>query len=81
MRDGASLLMKERFSSDKAVFYVCEKCHDLAMFDEFEGRPRCPICGEKMKIAKIELSYAFKLFLDELKSCGINPKIILKDKF
>lgn len=78
---GASMLMKERFGADKATFYVCNKCDDLAMFDEFEGLPKCPICGEKSNISKIELAYAFKLLLDELKSSGINTKISLENKF
>lgn len=78
---GASMLMKERFSSDRAEFYVCNKCKNLAIFDEFDGRAKCDICGEKTNVSKIELAYAFKLLLDELKSCGINPKLILKDKF
>lgn len=78
---GASLLMKERFSSDKALFYVCNKCRGLAIYNEFDGRAECPICGEKSEISRIELAYAFKLLLNELKSCGINPKLLLKNKF
>lgn len=78
---GASLLMKERFSSDNAIFYVCNKCKGLAIFNEMRGITECPVCGEKTDISKIELAYAFKLLLNELKSCGINPKLLLKSKF
>ncbi len=78
---GASLLVKERFSSDKTIEYVCEKCGDLAIFDRYKNKPFCLVCGEKSTISPIELSYAFKLFLDELKSLGIKTKLELKDKY
>jgi DNA-directed RNA polymerase subunit B len=40
----------------------------------------CPICGEDAPITLIEMSYAFKLLLDELKSLVIYPKLIIKSK-
>ncbi len=78
---GASLLMKERFDSDRVEVYVCERCGDIAAFNYFKGKSSCISCEEKAKVHRIELSYAFKLFLEELKSMGIKPKLILKDKF
>lgn len=78
---GASLLMKERFDSDRVEVYVCEKCGDIAAFNYFKNKPYCISCEEKSKVHKIELSYAFKLFLEELKSIGIKPRLELKDKF
>lgn len=78
---GASLLLKERFSSDKTYIYVCEKCGSMAIEDTIRNRKYCPVCEETEKISKVEVSYAFKLFLDELISLGIWPKIKLKDKF
>lgn len=78
---GASLLMKERFDSDRVEVYVCEKCGDIAAFNYFKGKPYCTNCEDKSKVHLIELSYAFKLFLEELKSIGVKPKLELKDKF
>jgi len=78
---GASLLMKERFDSDKVEVYVCEKCGGIAAFNYFKNKPDCISCEEKAEVHRIEISYAFKLFLEELKSMGIKPKLILKDKF
>jgi len=77
---GASLLMKERFDSDKAIIWVCERCGDIAIHDVYKNKAYC-LCGEKTKVSPIELSYAFKLFLDELKSLHIRPKLKLKDKY
>ncbi len=77
---GASLLMKERFDSDKAIIWACERCGDIAIHDVYKNKAYC-LCGEKTKVSPIELSYAFKLFLDELKSLHIRPKLKLKDKY
>jgi DNA-directed RNA polymerase subunit B len=77
---GASLLMKERFDSDKAIIWVCERCGDIAIHDVYKNKAYC-LCGEKTKVAPIEMSYAFKLFIDELKSLHIRPRLRLKDKF
>ena len=77
---GTSLLMKERFDSDRTVVWVCERCGNVAVYDNYKNRAYC-LCGEKSKIAPIEMSYAFKLFLDELKSMHIRPRLVLKDKY
>ncbi len=78
---GASLLLKERFDSDKTVVHICENCGLLAVNDSFRSRQYCTRCGDNVEINAVELSYAFKLLLDELKSLCINPKLILGDKY
>lgn len=78
---GASLLLKERFDSDKTIVPVCENCGLIAIHDEFKNRSYCNICGENVEISNIEISYAFKLLMDELKSLGIYPKLVLKNKY
>jgi len=78
---GSSLLLKERFDSDKTVVPVCESCGIIAVRNEFKDKNYCPICGDNVKISMIEISYAFKLMLDEFKSLGIYPKLILKSKY
>lgn len=75
---GASLVLKERFDSDKTVVPICSECGLVAIFDKIKNRKVCPLCGET-KIADVEMSYAFKLMLDELKSMLIYPKIVLKE--
>jgi DNA-directed RNA polymerase subunit B' len=78
---GASLLLKERFDSDKTVVPVCESCGIIAIYNEFKNKSYCPICGENVEINNVEISYAFKLMLDEFKSLGVYPKMMLESKY
>ncbi|MEK6869442.1 MAG: DNA-directed RNA polymerase subunit B [Nanoarchaeota archaeon] len=78
---GASLLLKERFDSDKTVVPVCENCGLIAIRDEYKGKSYCTVCGENVEISDVEISYAFKLILDEFKSLGIYQRLHLEDKY
>ncbi len=78
---GASLMLKERFDSDKTIVYVCEKCGMLAINDTFKNTKHCLKCGSNVEITAVELSYAFKLLMDELKSLCVYPKLVLKSKY
>lgn len=78
---GASLLLKERFDSDKTTIYVCETCGMVAVFDSFKSKKYCLRCGASTDITAVEISYAFKLLLDELKSMVVYPKLLLKSKY
>ena len=77
---GATLLLKERFSSDQTTAYVCQGCGYLADPYFFNYKSKCPCCNST-KFEIIELAYAFKLFTNELKSLGINPKFKTKDRY
>lgn len=76
---GASLLLKERFDSDKTVVPVCEGCGLIAVYNKFRGEAVCPSCVNS-NVHMVEMSYAFKLLLDELRSLGIHPKLNLELK-
>lgn len=78
---GASLLLKERFDSDKIVLPVCEQCGLVAIEDHYKNRKYCLMCGEDVDINYIEMSYAFKLLLDEFRSLGVYSKLNLKNKY
>lgn len=78
---GASLLLKERFDSDKTIIPVCENCGIIAIYNEFKDVRYCPICGDNVEISDVEISYAFKLILDEFKSLGVYPQLKLKTKY
>ncbi|MBN1544160.1 DNA-directed RNA polymerase subunit B [Candidatus Woesearchaeota archaeon] len=78
---GASLLLKERFDSDRTIVPICEECGIIAVYNEFKNKSYCPICGENVEINNVEISYAFKLMLDEFKSLGVYPKMVLESKY
>ncbi len=79
---GASLLLKERFDSDKTVVPVCEKSGLIGYYDAKKGgKAVSPLYEDDSDMYNIELSYAFKLMLDEFMSLGVYPKMIIKRKF
>ncbi|MBI3036938.1 DNA-directed RNA polymerase subunit B [Candidatus Woesearchaeota archaeon] len=77
---GAAMLLKERFDADRTIVPVCENCGMVAIYDEFKRRSYCQVCGES-SISFIEVSYAFKLILDEFKSLVLYPQLKLKTKY
>lgn len=78
---GAASLLKERMidSSDKTMQLVCTQCGALAVYDRIKNKRYCPIC-ESSDTTEVEMSYAFKLLLDEMKSIGIFPQMKLADR-
>ncbi|MBI2047441.1 DNA-directed RNA polymerase subunit B [Candidatus Pacearchaeota archaeon] len=77
---GASLLLKERYDSDKIVLYVCSKCGAMGVRDNIRNRLICPLCNST-EIEPVEISYAFKLLLEELMSLHILTHFDLKNKY
>ena len=77
---GASLLLKERYDSDKIVLYICENCGSIAVEDTIRNKIYCPICSSE-DTEPIEISYAFKLLLEELQGLHIQTKFKLKNKY
>lgn len=77
---GAALLLKERFSSDQTTALICSNCGYMADPHLFRYKSKCPICSNS-KFDTVEVAYAFKLFMNELKSMGINPTFETTDRF
>jgi DNA-directed RNA polymerase subunit B len=73
---GAALVLKERFDSDKTLVPICTKCGMVAINDRIKNTKVCSLCGES-NIIDVEMSYAFKLMLDELKSMLIYQKVVV----
>jgi DNA-directed RNA polymerase subunit B' len=78
---GAALALKERLldESDKVVEYVCTNCGMIATQERKTKRAHCTNCDSDTDIYEIEMSYAFKLLLDEMKALGIAPRLELED--
>ena len=77
---GASLLLKERYDSDKVIVHICNKCGAIAIKDNIKDKIICPLCGNN-EADPIEISYAFKLLLEELQGMHIFTKFELKNKY
>ena len=77
---GSSLLLKERYDSDKVIVHICTKCGAIAIKDTIRNRIICPVCNSN-EIEAIEISYAFKLLLEELQGLHIMTHFELKNKY
>ncbi len=77
---GASLLLKERYDSDKVILHICSKCGGIAIEDSIRKKLVCPMCNSQ-EIEPVEISYAFKLLVDEIQGMHIRTKFNLKNKY
>lgn len=77
---GASLLLKERYDSDKTVIHICSSCGNIGIKDGIRNKIYCPICGGN-DIEPIEVAYAFKLLVEELLGLHILTSFELKNKY
>ncbi len=77
---GASLLLKERYDSDRVVLPICTKCGAIAIDDSIRNKITCPKCNSD-SVEMIEISYAFKLLLEELQGLHIHTSFELKNKY
>jgi DNA-directed RNA polymerase subunit B len=77
---GASLLLKERYDSDKVVLPICSNCGAIAIEDTIRGKIYCPKCSSE-SVEPVEVSYAFKLLVEELQGLHINTEFKLKNKY
>jgi len=79
---GASLLLKERFNADKTIIPICETSGLMGHYDARKsGRAVSSLHGDNSEMSNVEMSYAFKLLLDEIRSLGVYTKLNLKNKY
>ena len=78
---GASMVLNERLleSSDKETVYVSEDTGMIAVEDREQRRVYDPATGSEDNIHELDVSYAFKLLLDEMMALGIRPTLELED--
>ncbi len=77
---GASLLLKERYDSDKTSLHVSTQSGWLAIKDRIRNKIFDPISGGT-DVEPVEVSYAFKLLVDELLAMHILTTFELKNKY
>lgn len=77
---GASLLLKERYDSDKVVLNICSKCGSVVIDDQIHNKKVCSLCHSN-QVEPIEVSYAFKLLVEELQGLHLLTKFDLKNKY
>jgi DNA-directed RNA polymerase beta subunit len=77
---GASLLLKERYDSDKVRLPICTKCGTIAVEDTIRNKTTCPNCHSE-DVEPVEISYAFKLLVEELQGLHIRTNFGLKNKY
>jgi len=79
---GAAMVIKDRLldESDGTYQYVCGNpaCGHVAIMDR-RGALRCPVCGNNTNVYLVQMSYAFKLLMDELLSLGVAMRLQLED--
>ena len=78
---GAAMVLNERLldSSDKETVYVSEDTGMIAVEDREQRRVYDPATGSEDNIHELDVSYAFKLLLDEMMALGIRPTLELED--
>ena len=78
---GAAMTLKERLldESDRETVYVSADSGMVAVEDVNQRRVYDPLSGDESDIHEIEVSYAFKLLLDEMIALGIRPRLELED--
>ncbi len=80
---GVAMVIKDRLldESDGTVQYVCgtPECGHIAIPDARAGSLRCPSCGNTSSIYPVEMSYSFKLLLEELISLGVIMRLELEE--
>jgi DNA-directed RNA polymerase subunit B' len=78
---GASMLLKERFDSDRVIVPICLQSGLVGYKDAMRNKFVSPVFGDDADLELVEISYAFKLLMDELKSLCIYPRVKLENKF
>ncbi|HXQ49262.1 MAG TPA: DNA-directed RNA polymerase subunit B [Thermoplasmata archaeon] len=80
---GVAMVIKDRLldESDGTIQYVCgnAECGHIAIPDTRAGSLRCPSCGNTSSIYPVEMSYSFKLLLEELISLGVIMRLQLEE--
>jgi len=73
-----NLYEKHHIDSDGRVLYVCRRCGNSAVYNEFRDIYQCRICKEFADIAAIESTKTANLMREELAASNVEMTIGLK---
>lgn len=75
---GTAQFLKERMydSSDKYYVYICKQSGLIAAVNSDEGTYKSLYSDNTVDFVKVQIPYASKLFIQELMSMGIAPRLI-----
>ena len=75
---GTSGFLKERLfdSSDPYNIHVCDKCGLFAIANKNLNIYECRSCKNNTDISEINIPFSMKLFIQEIMSMSIAPRII-----
>jgi DNA-directed RNA polymerase II subunit RPB2 len=74
---GAAQILKERTVNNSDIYkdHICDLCGMFAHKVPDKKHYICPVCKNTINISQIIIPYAFKLFMQELRSININGRI------
>jgi DNA-directed RNA polymerase beta subunit len=77
---GLALFLKETLQdrSDNYRMYTCKKCGLVCAVNRDVGIYNCKNCTNHTEFAEVRIPYAMKLFIQELETMSIAPRIITK---
>lgn len=74
---GASAFLKESLQdrSDNYRMYTCKRCGLIAAVNKESNIYTCKNCSNNTDFSEIRVPYAMKLFMQELESMAIGPRM------
>ena len=78
---GASRFTRERLYdvSDKYSVHVCKGCGLIAAYNDLKHIHLCRSCNNRTDFAHVEIPYAMKLFMQELQTMNVVPRLITSE--
>lgn len=76
---GAASFLKETFQerSDNYRVHICKLCGLICMVNKEKGISFCNNCKHRQfEYAEVRVPYAFKLFMQELETMGVAPRLV-----
>ena len=75
---GAAQFLKETLQdrSDNYRTYICQICGLIASVNEDNNIYKCKNCSNYSKFSEVRIPYAMKLFIQELESMSIAPRLV-----